>query len=102
MTDLFDRLYPTDPSEENIAVHYFFAALVDYAMGYTTRAQIVNYWSLDTDAEADLDVLCDAIDALSGSIAKLSYATELHSVMMFAAAGAKYTTKATFAARLGL
>jgi hypothetical protein len=102
MADLFDRLFPTDPNEENIAVHYFFAAMVDYAYGETTRAQIIAYWSLDSEAQADLNVLCDAVDALPGTIAKVSFATELHSVMMFAEAGAKYNTKATFAARLGL
>jgi hypothetical protein len=102
MTDLFDRLYPTDPSEENISVHYLFAALVDYAMGETTRQQIIDYWLLDTEAQADLDILCDAIDALSSTVAKLSFATELHAVMQLAEGGAKYNTKSAFATRLGL
>lgn len=102
MADLFDRLFPTDSNEENIAVHYLFSALVDYAYGQTTRAQIIAYWSLDVDVQADLTVLCDAIDALVGNVAKVAFATELHAVMMFAEAGAKYDTKATFAARLGL
>lgn len=102
MADLFDRLFPTDPDGENIAVHYFFAALVDYAFGQTTRLQIINHWNLDADAETDLDTLCNAIDALSGSVAKVAFATELHAVMMFAEAGAKYVTKAAFKTRLGL
>jgi hypothetical protein len=102
MADLFDRLFPADPSEENVAVHYFHAALVDYAAGETTRTQIVNYWSFDSEAEADLDTLCDAIDALSGKTNKLAFGTELHAVLMFAEAGAKYDTKADFRERLGL
>ena len=102
MTDLFDRLFPADQNIDNIAVHYFFAALVDYASGETTRAQIVNYWMLDVDAEADLDVLCDAIDALGTPLAKIAFGTELHAVLMFAEGGAKYNTKAEFRTRLGL
>jgi len=100
MADLFDRLFPE--SGENVAVHYFFAAIVDYAAGETTRQQIVNWWSFDSEAEANLDVLCDAIDDLNKKTDKLAFGEELHAVMMFAEAGAKYTTKAAFKARLGL
>ncbi len=100
MADLFDRLYPEEG--ENIAVHYFFAALVDYAAGQTTRQQIVDYWDLDAEAQADLDTLCDHIDGLGSATAKMAFGVELHAVLMFAEAGAKYTTKATFKARLGL
>ena len=100
MADLFDRLFPAEG--ENIPVHYFFSALVDYATGNTTRVQIVNYWSLDAEAEADLDTLCDAMDAEVGRANKLVFGTELHAVLMFAEAGAKYATKAAFVARLGL
>lgn len=102
MPDLFDRLFPSDPGEDNIAVHYLFSALVDYAAGETTRTQIVNYWSLDADAQADLNVLCDAIDALGTPTAKMAWGTEFHAVLMFAEAEAKYNTKAAFRTRLGL
>ena len=102
MPDLFDRLFPSDPAQVNIAVHYFFSALVDYAAGETTRAQIINYWSLNADAQVDLNALCDHIDALPTSTAKMAWGTELHAVLMFAEAGAKYNTKAAFKTRLGL
>jgi len=102
MADLFDRLFPADSSVKNIAVHYFFSALVDYATGNTTRTQIVAHWSLDIDAEADLDTLCDAIDALSTATEKSVFGTSLHAVMMLAEGGIKYTTKSAFKARLGL
>lgn len=102
MADLFDRLFPSDPDVDNIAVHYFFSALVDYGAGETTRTQIINYWSLDTEAQADLNVLCNHVDGLSGVTAKMAFGTELHAVLMFAEAGAKYNTKSTFRARLGL
>lgn len=102
MADLYDRLFPEGPEEENIAVHYLFAALVDYAAGWTTRQQIISYWSLDAEAQADLDALCDHIDGLATPTAKIAFGTELHAVMMFAEAGAKYTDKTSFRARLEL
>ena len=102
MSDLFDRLFPSDPDVDNIAVHYFFAALVDYAAGETTRAQIINYWSLDTAAQTDLNALCDHIDGLSNLTAKMAWGTELHAVLMFTESGAKYNTKQAFRTRLGL
>lgn len=102
MADLFDRLFPDDPNVENIAVHYFFSALVDYAAAETTRAQIIAYWLLDAEAQTDLNVLCDAIDVLPTLTQKMAFGTELHAVLMFAEAGAKYTTKETFKTRLGL
>jgi hypothetical protein len=102
MADLFDRLFPADASEKNISAHYFFSALVDYAAGETTRQQIIDWWTLDTDAQADLNALCDQIDAISGATNKMAWGTELHAVLMFVEAGAKYTTKAAFRTRLGL
>lgn len=102
MPDLFDRLFPTDPDADNIPVHHFFSALVDYAAGYTTRAQITAYWNLDADAQVDLNTMCDHIDGLPSAIAKVAWGTELHAVLMFSEAGAKYNTKATFRTRLGL
>jgi len=101
MADLFDRLFPTDPDEENVAIHSFRAAMGDYAAGYTTRAEITNYWGLDTDAQADLNVLCDALDGMA-ALPKAGFLLELHDVLMIAEEGAKYTTKAEFRTRLGL
>ena len=102
MADLFDRLFPAEANTENIPVHYFFAALVDYAAGETTRQQMINYWAMDSEAQADLNALCDHIDGLSGLGAKLTFALELHAVFMFAEAGAKYTSKVDFRTRLGI
>ena len=101
MADLFDRLF-TEDAIDNIPVHYFFAALVDYAAGETTRQQIINYWSMDSEAQTDLNTLCDHIDGLGTATAKMAFGTELHAVMMFAEAGAKYNIKAAFRTRLGL
>lgn len=101
MTDLFDRLFPASSDTPNIPVHVFFSALVDYARGEMTRAQIVAWATLDAEAEADLDVLCDEIDSRNAT-QKRVFAIELHSVLMLAEAEVKYTTKAAFQATLGL
>ena len=98
MTDLFDRIFTED---DNIAIHSFRAALGDYAAGFTTRAEIVNYWSLDSEAQVDLDVLLGKIDS-SSNLQKAGFLLALHDVMMIAEEGAKYTTKAAFKTRLGL
>jgi uncharacterized membrane protein len=101
MTDLYERLFDPVEGEENVAVHYFRAALGDYATGNTTRTEIVNYWSLDTEAQTDLDVLLGEIDS-SNALQKAVFLLELHDVLMITEAGAKYQTKDLFKARLGL
>jgi hypothetical protein len=101
MADLFDRLFGTGEGEGDVPVHGFAAALIDYAAGETSRAQIVGYWGLDASAEADLDVLCDAIDGMAAA-ARVQFCVEFHAVAMIAEIGVKYETKGTFAARLGL
>jgi len=98
--DLFERLFPDDETE-NLPIHYFRAALGDYAHGYTTRAEIINYWSLDAEAQTDLDVLLAVIDAET-ALGKVAFLVELHDVMLITEAGAKYTEKADFKTRLGL
>ena len=103
MADLYDRLFPAevDPIEPRIAVHYFRAALGDYARGFTTRAQIVGYWSLDAEAQVDLDVLLARIDGGNASQVVI-FLLELHDVLMITEAGARYQTKALFKTRMGL
>lgn len=102
MADLFDRLFPQGEDRSGkIAVHTFRAALGDYAAGNTTRTEIVNYFGLDAEAQTDLDVLLAAIDGKT-ALGKAGFLIELHDVMMIAEAGAKYTTKAAFRARLGI
>lgn len=102
MADLFERLYPDDSGTENIPVHIFFAVVIDYMAGETTRQQIINYWQLDAEAQSDLNALCNHIDGLTGVLNKLVFTEELHAVMMMAETGAKYVTKAAFRDRLGL
>lgn len=100
--DLFERIFPSDFEDQGkIAVHYFYAALADYATGNTTKNQIMQAWALDTEAEADLDVILGKLDSLTGD-AKLQYILELHAVMMIAESGLKYDTKASFKTRMDL
>lgn len=101
MADLFDRIFPTDEELPNIPIHAFRAALGDYAAGYTTATEIINYWSLDASAQSDLNVLLAEIDA-STPTQKALFLLQLHDVLMIAEVGAKYTTKAEFKTRLGL
>jgi len=101
MADLFDRLFPADETE-NIPVHGFHAAIADYVAGETTRSQIVTVWELDTEAQADLDILLMAADGLINLDAKLRFVLELGAVMTLAELGLKYTSKSDFRTRLGL
>lgn len=101
MADLFDRLFLVDPDTENVAVHYFRAAIGDYVAGYTTRQQIIDWWELGAAAQADLAVLCDDLDSRT-VLERAVRLIEIHDVLLFVEAGAKYTTKTSFKNRLGL
>lgn len=101
MTDLYDRLFPTDNSE-NISVHAFHAAIVDYMAGETVRSQIISTWSLDAEATADLDILLAAVDALNKIEDKLKFIGGMDAVNILAAEGLKYTTKSSYRTRLNL
>lgn len=101
MTNLYERLFPDDGAD-NIPIHAFHAAIVDYMAGHTTRTQIVNAWALDAEAQADLDVLLAAVNALPALNDKLRFITEMDAVNKLAAADLKYNTRAAYATRLGL
>jgi hypothetical protein len=76
MADLFDRLFV----DKDIAVHSFHAATVDYIAGETTRNQIIVFWSMDSEAQTDLNNFLDSVDGISGTTNKLAFATELDAV----------------------
>lgn len=101
MPDLYDRLFVESADYDSIAVHSSRAALGDYAAGYTTRTQIVNYWDLDAEAQIDLDVLLARLDAAS-PLEKVLFLLEYHDVALITEEGAKYQTKAEFKTRMGL
>ena len=105
MTDLYDRLFPQfddSGAGTKIPSHQFTGALDDYVAGYTTRNQIVGAWSLDADAQADLDKLLAHVDGIVGVQAKVRWLSEFHSTCMLAEGDLKYTTKQSFATRVGM
>ena len=99
MYNLFQRLFISSTAYEKIAVHAFYSALVDFAAGYTTKAQIITVFILDATAEANLDSL---IAAYQVSTDKNQWLQELHAVMCLAEAELKYNSGPAFAARMGL
>ena len=83
---LVERLMHQDPDESrHIAVHTFFAAMVELAEGEITVAQIKGL--LSTTAEDDVDF--DALVALApaGDAARSLYVNRIHSVFILAEAG---------------
>ncbi|MCK5611179.1 hypothetical protein KAR91_55410 [Candidatus Pacearchaeota archaeon] len=101
MSDLFERLFPSGIGASGIGAHTFRAAIGDYAAGYTTKTQIIGFFALDSEAQTDLTVLCNAIDSKT-PLEKAGFLLELHDVLMLADVEAKYTTKSDFRNRLGL
>lgn len=99
MADLFERVIEDDG---DIAIHTFYAALVDYADGGITRNQIIAGFSLDASATTDLDAILTAIDGETGVVNKLRWGEVFHAVALLAVTGQIYNTKASFKTRLGL
>lgn len=99
MATLFDRLFTDSVDYEKVPVHYFFSALVDFASGNSTKAQIVSAFGLDAQSEAQLDTL---ISGYQNATDKTRWLEELHAVMMLSEGKYKYTTVQDFAARMGL
>ena len=106
MADLFDLIFQ-DPGEllpegNTIGVNTFYAGIVDYVAGDTTRNQIVNFLQLTGAEVTDLDTLLAAVDAIATLDGKISWLMQLDAVLTLAKQGIKYNTKSAFAARLGL
>ena len=106
MADLFDTLFP-DPNlpldfARNMDIHNFFAGIVDYVSGNTTRIQIIVFFKLSGDQITELDILLTAVDALSTIQDKLSWLMQFQSVLLLASQKIKYMNKASFVERLGL
>ena len=98
MADLYDSLF----GDGLVNVHNLQAAVVEYMVGEVTRAQIASALALDPEAVTDLDVLLDAVDVLTTVQDRLRFVAEVDAVNHLAEQGLRYTTKAAYAARLGL
>ena len=87
--------------EEKIAVHYFYAAMLEMHYGEVTRAQIITHFGLETEDEVGLDVIIAKYQGLSNNSQKLEFVNWIHAVFMLAESGAPgYTTGADLNARL--
>ena len=102
MPNLYERLFPDDNLGNNISVHLFTAAVVDYAAGQTTRQEIITHFALDASAQTDLTALLDTLDAQGGTANKLLWIIQFDSVNIMAEQRAKYRTRAAYAQRLGI
>jgi hypothetical protein len=86
MADLFDTLFP-DPDLDlafgrSADIHNFFAGVVDYVSGDTTRTQIINFLDLSGDQVTELDTLLAAVDALGTIQDKLSWLMQFQAVLL--------------------
>ena len=106
MASLLDHFLPTAGDSgfpEKIAVHTFEAALNDYARGFTTRNEIINFWDLTDTQETDqLDTLLAFIDAQPGLPNKTIKLYDIGKVLTIVESGEKYQTGTELAERLGL
>lgn len=106
MADLFDTLFPTPGQDLTfprvVDIDNFYAGLVDYVSGNTTRTQIINFLDLTGDQVTELDILLGAVDALVTVQEKISWLLQFRSVLILASRGIKYDTKSAFVTRLGL
>lgn len=102
MADLYDRLFPADTDAENIPVHGFFSAMVDYTKGVITEAEIITLFSLDAEAQSDLSNLTGRIDVLTTKEDKVLWLLEFHSIMLASDARINYLDKTSFTDRLNL
>ena len=99
---LVERLMRTDPDTgRHIAVHTFFAAMVELAEGEITVAQVKGF--LNTTSEDDVDL--DALVALApaGDAARSIYVNRVHSVFILAEGEITgYNTPAAVRSKLGI
>lgn len=105
MADLFDRftadaLLDETPSEKRIPGHTWPAVMNEYRQGEATRQQIINFFDLDSEAQTDLNALCDHMDAMN-AMQKASFIFDLEYVLILMDQGMRYTTKSELKTRLG-
>jgi hypothetical protein len=100
--DLYDSLFDPE-STADFGIHALEAAIVEYATGNATRAQIATVLGMDPEAVSDLDTLLDALDALPSTVEKLVFMQEMQAVNIgHEEEWPGYQTKAQYVNRLGL
>lgn len=99
MANLVERLIGIDGYGEKIPVHQFMAAISELGRGHVTRAQIIAYFNLTLDEEADLDWLINKASGFN-QLSREWFCRELHDIMLLAENGAKYTDRTSFVNRV--
>ena len=95
---LIDRLAGNE--EPKLPTHQFYAALSEFAAGELTKAQIVDFFVLDSGEEAELDVLIAAYQAALPA-RKLEFRAMIHEIFLLAEVSAPgYTTASELNSRI--
>lgn len=89
---LFQRLTAGD--ETKIPIHAFGAAMLEWARGAATKAQLVSAFSLSGDDITNLDAIKTQHDGLPTDAAKEDYRTKVHDVFILIEAGLYNEAKA--------
>ncbi|NJO82886.1 MAG: hypothetical protein HC828_08735 [Blastochloris sp.] len=82
---LLDRFNPT--AQNRLAVHDFGAAMHLVHDGIITKAQLVQYFQLSAQEEAQLDLLVAVYVTKPNAAAKLSYIVRVQSVLVLFESG---------------
>lgn len=81
--------------ENKLAAHQFYAALLEFAEGAATRAQLVSFFGMDATDEADLDYLVARYQAQPNDLAKVKFLLRVEGVFLLAEDGTPgYTSRA--------
>lgn len=105
---LYEQLFPLEHGDfPNVFawlynVLPFWAAIGDYVAGETTANQIKIGFELNTQSQAELDVLLAHVDGLSGLDEKMAWMMQFQAVCMLSVGGYKYLDQASFKTRLGI
>lgn len=104
MADLFDRLggdnlTEGDPFNDKLPVHAFYAALVAFADGKATRAQIESALNIETTGaqSTQFDTIVSQYQSITGGGAverRIKYLDRLHTIFMLIESGLNPWTKA--------
>ena len=102
---LIDRLAGLNDPEggQKLAVNTFHAAMYELAAGQATKAEVVSYFSLDAQEEAELDWIIGRYNSQPNAAAKERFVELLRVVFILAEAQVPgYTTNAELMARLSV
>lgn len=88
----------TPATGAKIPVHQFMAALNDWGLGFSTRAQVVSAFSIVPGDEASLDYIAGKWTGKT-TVVQYQIRSTLHDLLLIGEAGLKYTQQAAFVTR---